>query len=138
MGAYVARQTVKLLINAERSVKRAKLGVLGVTFKEDVTDTRNSRVPDILRELKEFGITALVHDPKASKDEVSAEYGVTLSDLDSFTDLDGLIVAVSHKEYIEMGIERIQEMITPGGVLVDVKSLFSPNEIGNDLIYWSL
>ncbi|MCB0318323.1 MAG: nucleotide sugar dehydrogenase [Bdellovibrionales bacterium] len=138
MGKYVARQSVKLLINSNRPVKGSKVGVLGVTFKENVTDTRNSRVPDIIKELREFGIDPLVHDPSACKDEVNHEYGIKLADLDSFNQLDCLILAVAHQEYQDMGIERFMEMLNPGSVFVDVKSIFKVQDMEKDIIYWSL
>ncbi|MEZ4754589.1 MAG: nucleotide sugar dehydrogenase [Bdellovibrionota bacterium] len=138
MGSHVARQAVKLLITSDKHVKGARVGVLGITFKENVADTRNSRVPDIIKELKEFGINAIVHDPKADRHEVFEEYGIQLSPIEDFTKLDGLILAVSHKEYLQMGSERLMAMITSAGVFIDVKSTFSPSEVGQDIIYWSL
>src|SRR6516225_1301811 len=103
MGGFVAQRLVKLLIAAERPVKGAKIGIVGVTFKEDVPDLRNSRVPDIVAELREFGITALVTDPMADREEALHEYGVKLVDLDAFKDLDALILAVPHRLVTDRG-----------------------------------
>ena len=97
MGGFIAQRLVKLLISAERSVKGARIGIIGITFKEDVPDLRNSRVPDIVAELREFGISALVADPLADADEARREYGVELAALDQLGGLDGLILAVPHR-----------------------------------------
>ncbi len=138
MGAYIAQRTIKMLNRAGKQVQGARVGVLGLTFKENVPDLRNSRVPDILDELQQFGIAPLIHDPQADADEAHHEYGVTLTSLDDMTELDALIVAVSHREYLAMGIERICGMLGPRGVLVDVKSLFDPATIPDGVDCWSL
>jgi UDP-N-acetyl-D-glucosamine/UDP-N-acetyl-D-galactosamine dehydrogenase len=141
MGAYVAARVVKLLIDADITVKNARVGVLGLTFKEDCNDIRNSKVPDILRELRQFGITAMVHDPIASAPEAMREYGVKLSPLEEMAELDALILAVSHSQYLEMGEERILTAIRDGGVIADVKSALDPSRVtraGRRIRYWSL
>jgi UDP-N-acetyl-D-galactosamine dehydrogenase len=138
MGKFIAQRTVKLMINAGIPPRGARVGILGVTFKENVTDTRNSRVPDIAFELKEFGVEPLMFDPVADADVVRHEYGLELCDLSAFKGLQGVIVAVAHKEIAAMGIERIVQMINPGAVLVDIKSIFSPKEVPNQVCYWSL
>src|SRR6516225_5627181 len=103
MGPFIAQRLVKMLIDAERRVKGAKVGVIGLTFKEEVPDLRNSRVPDILAELRSFGVNALVHDPMADREEALHEYGVKLVDLDAFKDLDALILAVPHRLVTDRG-----------------------------------
>src|SRR5690606_11324711 len=112
--------------------------ILGVTFKEDVPDLRNSRVPDILHALKEYGIDALLHDPHADPLEVQDEYGLTLTGIENFTDLDVLILAVSHKEYKNMPRAELLGHMAKGGLLVDIKSLIKPDEVEPDYHYWSL
>src|SRR5207248_9353242 len=97
MGGFIAQRLAKLLIAAERPVKGAKVGVIGVTFKENVPDLRNSRVPDIVAELREFGIDPLVTDPLADPDGVHHEYGITLASFDELSELDGMILAVPHR-----------------------------------------
>ncbi len=97
MGGFIAQRLVKLLIAAERPVKGARVGIVGITFKEDVPDLRNSRVPDILTELREFGIIARVADPLADPAEAKREYGVDLVPLEDLTELDGLVLAVPHR-----------------------------------------
>lgn len=138
MGAYVAQKTVKMLVHAGRSVKGARVGVLGLTFKEDVPDLRNSRVPDILKELNEFGVETVIHDPSANHEEAMHEYGVSLSSLDAFKDLDGLIVAVNHREYLAMKTSELEAMLKKPGVLIDVKSSFKPSVFSDEIRYWSL
>ncbi|HQY63754.1 MAG: nucleotide sugar dehydrogenase [Myxococcales bacterium] len=138
MSAYVAQRTVKMLINLDRPVKHAKIGVLGLTFKEDCNDLRNSKVPDILVELRTFGISPIIHDPIASAPEAVHEYGLTLSSLDDFKDLDALIFAVSHKQYLEMGQPKLESLVREGGVLIDVKSALDPKKVSRGLDYWSL
>jgi UDP-N-acetyl-D-galactosamine dehydrogenase len=138
MGPYVAQRVVKLLIDADVTVKGARVGVLGLTFKEDCSDIRNSKVPDILRELRQFGIEAMVHDPIASPREAQHEYGVKIAALDEMERLDALVLAVSHKWYLELGQVRLAAMVRQGGVLVDVKSVLDPQRLDRGLRYWSL
>jgi UDP-N-acetyl-D-galactosamine dehydrogenase len=119
-------------------VKGAKVGVLGLTFKENCNDLRNSKVPDILTELKTFGIDAFIHDPLAHPPEATHEYGVSLSGLEAFKDLDGLVIAVSHQAYVEMGQQKILSFVRPGGAIADVKSLLDPAKMERGITYWSL
>jgi UDP-N-acetyl-D-galactosamine dehydrogenase len=138
VGPYVAQRTVKMLINADIPVKGAKIGVLGLTFKEDCNDLRNSKVPDILTELRQFGIDALIHDPVASAPEAVHEYGLRLSSLEEFTKLDALILAVSHKQYLEMGAPKLCSFVRDGGIFVDVKSALDASKMDRGVRYWSL
>jgi len=138
MGGFIAQRLVKLLIAAERPVKGARIGIVGVTFKEDVPDLRNSRVPDIVAELREFGIAALVHDPLADAAEAEREHGVKLVSLDRFTGLDGLVLAVPHRVLGEKGWDRLFAALAPGGVFVDVKSAVARDQIPQGTHYWSL
>ncbi len=138
MGAYVAQRAVRMLVHADLPVKGAKIGVLGITFKEDCNDLRNSKVPDILRELEEFGIHALVHDPLASAPEAKHEYGVDLSTFEDLHDLDGLVFAVDHKAFRDLGVEKLLGCVKDGGIVVDVKSALAPSAVPSRLKYWSL
>jgi len=138
MGGFIAQRLVKLLIAAERPVKGAKVGIVGITFKEDVPDLRNSRVPDIVAELREFGITALVADPLADPAEAKREYDVDLVTFEHFTGLDGLILAVPHRVLGETGWDRLFAALAPGGVFVDVKSAVARDRIPGNTLYWSL
>jgi UDP-N-acetyl-D-glucosamine/UDP-N-acetyl-D-galactosamine dehydrogenase len=138
MGAFVAQRLVKLLIDADITVKKARVGVLGLTFKEDCNDIRNSKVPDILRELARFGITARVHDPLADAKEAMHEYGVELVTVEEMTDLDAVIFAVAHNWYLTPDRASLFSMVRDGGVFVDVKSVLEPNRAGGRIRYWSL
>jgi UDP-N-acetyl-D-galactosamine dehydrogenase len=138
MGATIAQKLIKLLIHANLPPKGARIGILGLTFKENVTDLRNSRVPDIIHELQQFGIEPLVHDAVASAHEAQEEYGVGLSGWEAFQNLDGLILAVSHRAYLEQGPEALAGRLRPQGIFVDVKSAFAPGDFPPGLTYWSL
>jgi UDP-N-acetyl-D-galactosamine dehydrogenase len=140
MGKFVAEQTMKLLSQLARPVNALTVGVLGLTFKENVPDLRNSKVPDIIHELREYGVKVLVHDPIAESEEAVAEYGIHLVDWKQLKDLDGLIVAVAHRDYAAMSMG---ELLTPlrsqdSGVLIDVKSTLDPDKIPAALKYWRL
>jgi UDP-N-acetyl-D-galactosamine dehydrogenase len=138
VGPYLAQRLVKMLITQGLPVKGARVGVLGLTFKEDCNDLRNSKVPDILRELREFGIEPLIHDPRGNAAEAKHEYGLTLARLEDYKNLDGLIVAVSHKEYVQLGQPKLLGMVRDNGCFVDVKSVFSPAKMERGVQYWSL
>jgi UDP-N-acetyl-D-galactosamine dehydrogenase len=138
VGPYLAQRLVKMLINQGIPVKGAKVGVLGLTFKEDCNDLRNSKVPDVLAELREFGIVSLIHDSHGNPAEAEHEYGLKLNQLEDFKNLDGLIVAVSHKEYIQLGQAKLLGMVHDNGCFVDVKSVFSPSAMERGIKYWSL
>ena len=137
MGQAVAQKTVKLLTSRGISLCQAKVGVLGLTFKEDVPDIRNSKVPDIIAELQEYGIAPLVGDPLANAAEAMHEYGVDLSAPEDLRDLDALILAVNHKEYLAEGGDLLGR-VKRGGVVVDVKSSLDPARVPEHLTYWSL
>lgn len=137
MGHYVAEKTVKLLRKQDHAIRGARIAVLGMTFKENVPDLRNSRVPDITNELREYGIEPIVHDPLASAEEARREYGIDLRPFDALTELDGVIVAVPHRQYLD-DLEAILAGVREGGVIVDVKSLVNPADVRSDLLYWSL
>jgi len=138
MGGFIAQRLVKLLIAAERPVKGAKVGIVGIAFKEDVPDLRNSRVPDILAELREFGISALVSDPLVDPVEAQREYGIELVPLKDLTVLDGLILAVPHRMLGEAGWDKLLAALRVGGVFVDVKSAVGRDAVPRNIHYWSL
>jgi len=137
MGAFVARKAMRLMAEAGTNLGAARVGLLGLTFKENVPDLRNSRAPDIVSELRAFGIAPLVHDPRADPDEARREFGIELNALETFAGLDGLVLAVGHSDYLaDPG--RLVAMLRPGGVLVDVKSVLDPSRLRADIRYWSL
>jgi len=138
MGAFIAQRLIKLLIAGGLVVKGARVGVLGLTFKEDVPDLRNSRVPDIVAELRSFGIQAMVHDPMADAVEALHEYGIDLTDVEDFKNLDAVVYAVPHILFKQRGSEFIFGMLANGGVLIDVKSVVDPRAIPKHASYWSL
>ncbi len=136
MGFYIAKQTVKKIIARGKHIQDAKVLVMGATFKEDVSDIRNSKVIDIVSELVSFQVHVDLIDPHASSDEMKHEYGVGLVEKAS-NDYDAIIVAVNHKEYQQMVESDFKGMLIEGaGVFVDVKGIFK-NKI-KDLEYWSL
>jgi UDP-N-acetyl-D-glucosamine/UDP-N-acetyl-D-galactosamine dehydrogenase len=138
MGGFIAQRLVKLLIAAGRPVKNARVGIVGITFKEDVPDLRNSRVPDIIAELRDFGIIAQVADPLADPVEAKHEYGVDLVSLATLSELDGLILAVPHRVLREQGWNKLFEVLAPGGVFIDIKSAVGSGELPPEARYWSL
>ena len=143
MGKYVAEQTVKQLIKADKSIRTAKVGCLGITFKEDCPDVRNSKVGDLLKELNEYGITPLVCDPVADAEDAKRLYGVDLVPLSEFKDLDCLIIAVAHKEFKTITNDDLAEMFKDkpcnGKIIVDVKGVLNKNELTElGFQYWRL
>ncbi|MCH2244474.1 MAG: nucleotide sugar dehydrogenase [Crocosphaera sp.] len=138
IGTYIGQRLVKLLVQCHLSIRGAKVGILGLTFKENVPDLRNSRVPDIVSELKQFGIEPLVHDPLANTSEAQEEYGITLQTWEQLTELDALIIAVNHKTYLEMSHNKLLASLRPDGILIDVKSVLDSRTLPNELTYWSL
>jgi UDP-N-acetyl-D-galactosamine dehydrogenase len=122
MGKFIAEKTVKMMVRSGSSLKGAKVNVLGLTFKENCPDLRNSRVPDIINELKSYGIEVHVHDPLAEKSEALKEYGLALEHWDELPRADALIVAVAHKEYGEVPEPILLSRVQKSGVIIDVKS----------------
>ena len=122
MAKYVAEQTVKQMIAAGSSIKGAKVTVLGLTFKEDCADLRNSKVVDIVSELRSYGVDVAIHDPSADAEEALHEYGLTLTPWDQLQPAQALVLAVAHKEYKALSTAQLAEMVVPGGAVVDVKA----------------
>jgi UDP-N-acetyl-D-galactosamine dehydrogenase len=137
MGRYVAQQLIRLLSSLDKPLNAAKVAVLGLTFKEDVPDLRNSRVPDIVFELEQFGISPLVHDALANAEEARHEYGITIVPQEKMQDLDALILAVPHADYLKAP-DRLSAALAPGGVLMDIKSALRPKQFRTAVRYWSL
>lgn len=140
MGKFVAEQTMKLLSQLPRPVNELKVAVLGLTFKENVPDLRNSKVPDIINELREYGVQVVVHDPIAESEEAVHEYGIKLVDLKQIKDVDGVIVAVAHRSFLEVGLSELLKPLRDlkSGVLIDVKSIFDPSKVPSSIKYWRL
>jgi len=139
MGKYVAEQTIKQIIAGEHSVKGADVVVLGMTFKENCPDLRNSKVIDVVRELKSFGLKVHIHDPIADSAECEHEYGVTLTPWEALPRAAAVVACVSHKEYAEMGMARIAERAEPNAAFIDVKSFYEPQAVATaGLRLWRL
>ncbi|MBP9204858.1 MAG: nucleotide sugar dehydrogenase [Kofleriaceae bacterium] len=136
VAGFIAEKCVKLMIHNDVALRKARVGIFGLTFKENVPDLRNSKIPDIAAELAQYGVTAMIHDPLGDAAEAKHEYGITLSALDELTDLDAMILAVSHQEYLQD--KGLLGRIRKGGVLIDVKSVLAPSAVRSDLRYWSL
>ena len=135
MGSYVAKQAVKKIIAANKNVLSSRVLVMGITFKEDVADLRNSRVADLVNEFKSYGIKVDIVDPFADKHELKEEYGFDLCDKPTGK-YDAVVVAVSHKEYKDLPEEYFENLSNENGILVDVKGIFRKRK--HRLTYWSL
>lgn len=135
MGGYVAKQTIKKLIAADKNIKNARILIMGVTFKEDVADIRNSKIVDIIKELKSYYTQIEIIDPHASVAEVRKEYGYEMVDK-TMGKYDAIIIAVPHKEYKELDEKYFKNLLSPNGVFVDLKGIYR-NKFKN-LNYWSL
>ncbi|MDR1662178.1 MAG: nucleotide sugar dehydrogenase [Azoarcus sp.] len=122
MGQYVASETIKQMINAGFGVKGADVIVLGLAFKENCPDLRNSKVVDIIRELREFGCRVHVHDPLAASEDAVREYGFSLSEWNDLPSASAIVVAVAHDAYRKMPPRRFLEKLAPKGIFIDVKS----------------
>lgn len=138
MGAFVAQKLVKLLSAQGIALQTARIAILGLTFKENVPDLRNSRVPDILDELTDYGITPMIHDAMADPAEAQEEYQVTLSSMAEIQKMDAIILAVPHQEYLTQMPELLTEIATSTAILIDIKSSLSPELIPDEMTYWSL
>jgi UDP-N-acetyl-D-galactosamine dehydrogenase len=138
MGTYLAQRLVKLLVEANLPIKGSRIGILGLTFKENVPDLRNSRVPDIVAELRQFGVEPLVHDPLVDSIEAQREYNIDLVPWQALSNLDGLIIAVSHQVYLDIPHSQLFACLREGGVLMDVKSVLDPATLPETIHYWSL
>jgi len=140
MGRYVAENLVKLLIRSDRHVKNAKVAILGFTFKENCPDTRNTRVIDVVDELREYGIAPVVTDPVADKDETLQQYGIPLVSIEDIREADAVIVAVAHDAYRELSLDQINLFYNDGTkVLMDLKGILDRNQLEeNGCLYWRL
>jgi len=153
MAKFIAENTVKSLIKANKRVKNAKVAVLGLTFKEDCPDTRNTKVVDIIHELKEYGVNVLATDPVACKEEIKEEYGIDMVSMEDIKSVDAVILAVSHHQYRGMTIkdfaplyrrEVLDEVAVAKDeeekdVFIDVKGIMDKHSVDSDtMVYWRL
>jgi UDP-N-acetyl-D-galactosamine dehydrogenase len=137
VGPFIAQKCVKMLTQLDVPLRKSKVGVLGLTFKENVPDLRNSKIPDIVAELATFGIDAMVHDPLGDPHEAFEEYKIEITPLEKFSQLDALILAVAHKEYIA-NPGAIYERVRDGGVVIDIKSAMPVAKPPRGIRLWSL
>ncbi len=139
MGRYIAENVIKSLIKADIPVKNAKVGMLGLTFKENCPDTRNTKIIDIVNELKEYNINPAIYDPIADKDEAKRLYGVEFAGMDAFQNLDALILAVAHDEFKRLPKDTFDKMFKGKKVLIDIKGILNRQEYeDNGYLYWRL
>ena len=139
MGKFIAEQTIKQMIAAGSYIKGAKVNVLGLTFKENCGDLRNSKVIDIINELKTYGVEIFVTDPQAEADEAMHEYGVKLIPFEELPRADAIVAAVAHREYQELGVDDLCRKLVKGGAFIDVKAGFDAAAIkGAGLRLWRL
>jgi UDP-N-acetyl-D-galactosamine dehydrogenase len=124
MGKYVAEQTVKRMIAAGSAVKGAKVNVLGLAFKEDCADVRNSKVAELAAELASYGADVAIHDPEANAEEASRELGIRLVSWEALPRADAVVAAVAHKVFVGLPLAKIKEKLAPGGCFIDVKARF--------------
>ena len=129
MGKYIAEQTIKQMIAGGSYIKGARVNVLGLTFKENCADLRNSKVVDIISELQAYGVEVFVHDPQADAEEAMHEYGLRLLPWDSLPRADAIVAAVAHREFAKMSIEELGRKLLKGGALIDVKTMYDKNAI---------
>jgi UDP-N-acetyl-D-galactosamine dehydrogenase len=133
MGAYVVGQVVKLMIQKSIPVSDSRVLIMGLTFKEDCPDLRNTRVVDMVDEFKGYGVSPDVHDPWIDADEAYREYGITpVAKLDE-GEYDAIIMAVAHRQFREMGIESVRALGRPNHILYDIKYIFSADQVDGRL-----
>ncbi|MDO8629521.1 MAG: nucleotide sugar dehydrogenase, partial [Phycisphaerales bacterium] len=139
MGKFIAEQTVKQMAKAGSAIKGAKVNVLGLTFKEDCPDLRNSRVIDVVNELKSHGVEVFAHDPIADPDEARREHGVELVDWDRLPKAEAIVLAVAHSHYKEMDPGRLQGKLANPGCVIDIKSILDPAAFAKaGISFWRL
>ena len=139
MAKYIAEMTIKKMISKGCAIKGSSVNILGLTFKENCSDIRNSKVADIVLELESFGVNVFVTDPYANSIDAKKEYGVKILEWDDLPKANAIVAAVSHAEYVSMSTEKICEKLMPGGIIVDVKSFLDSKEflnLGHDV--WRL
>ncbi len=137
MPVFIAQKLMKMLVKGGRMKPSAKVGILGLAFKENVRDLRNSRVPEIVRELEGFGVEVVVYDPVADPAHAQHEYGLKLCSRADLKDLDAMVLAVSHQAILDDLAGHMKDVLA-GGVVVDVKSAIDPATVPSGLAYWSL
>lgn len=141
MGKYIAEKTIKLLINTGIQIKGSTVAILGITFKENCPDTRNSKVINIIKSLEEYGVNVIITDPLADKKEVLSQYNISLTDLNNIKNVDAIILAVAHDYYKTLSLNFFKNLTNPNNtpVLIDVKGILDKSKaLNSEFIYWRL
>jgi UDP-N-acetyl-D-galactosamine dehydrogenase len=141
VGKFIVETAIKWLIKTDHKIKGARVGVLGLTFKENVPDLRNTKVVDVVNEFEDYGAQVLVHDAMADPNEARHEYDIALSDLDELRDLDCLVLCVSHEAYAKLPLAEIKSWFSDqqNPLIIDVKGFFDPREMeAEGFLYWRL
>jgi nucleotide sugar dehydrogenase len=140
MGKYIAENLVKYMIKSDKTVRGAKVAIIGFTFKENCPDTRNTKVIDIINELKEYGVSPIIADPIADMDEAKAIYNIDFVDMDKIRDMDAVVIAVAHKQFLELSMDKINEFFgEEKKVLFDIKGILNRSEYeAAEYSYWRL
>jgi len=140
MGKFVGENCVKLLIKEGKSVKNARVAVLGLTFKENCPDTRNTKVKDIINELQEYGIMPIIVDPVADKEEAIRLYNYQINNETDLIDLDAIIIAVAHEEFKKLNLNRLDNMFSSSSkIIMDLKGILDSKLLtDNGYTYWRL
>lgn len=140
MGKYVAEHTVKNLIKADKQIKGSRVAILGITFKENCPDVRNTKVIDIVNELKEYGIEVIITDPIANREEVMEEYQLVLTPLNEIRNVDAIVLAVAHDDYIQLDLNELRQFYwNHKPVIIDVKGIIDRDQAEQaEYIYWRL
>lgn len=136
MGKYIGQNTIKKLVLADKKVKGAKVGIMGITFKENCPDIRNTKVIDIINELREYGVDVFVYDPIANKDDVKSEYNIDLVSYENLQKLDAVLIAVEHEEFKNLDIKDIKNMQNKKNpIIIDIKGIFDKDKITGCMYY---
>lgn len=139
MGKFIAEKTVKMMLKARVKLDSAKVGIFGLTFKENCPDLRNSRVINIIEELNEYGIDTIVYDPEVKSEDAQKHVGIHLTPVAEFTDLAALIIAVPHKEFTRQNLNYFTGTLQKNGCLIDVKSMLDISTVkGKNVNFWRL
>ena len=139
MGKFVAEQTIKLMARAGLNIRGARVGILGLTFKEDCADLRNSRVINIIEELTSYSVAPMVHDPLADPEDARSFFNIRLTPLEEMVDLDAIVIAVGHQLYRTMPLEKLLNLMKPNGCIIDIKSILDVSQLKNGKVnFWRL
>lgn len=139
MTKFIAEKTIKELIHLGVTIKNARIGVLGLTYKENCSDLHDTRVIELIKELENYDAKIFVHDPLADHDLAKKEYGIELLQWDELVNLDAIILAVSHKKYVNLKPNQIQKILSPQGLIMDVKNILKPDDfLATGLTLWRL